>query len=126
MMRVLLTCAVAFGTLAACHGSADNAGDTPATGPAPSTAVASVVMRYSSVELSVGDTITIGAAPRTVAGQPTAARSMLWSSSAPDIATVTQNALVTAVTPGTASIIANADGHSGATMVTVKPVKAAR
>lgn len=125
MTRVYLACALAVVTLAACHGSADNAGDTPATGPAPSTAVASVVMRFAAVDLAVGDTITLGAAPRTVAGTPTAARSMTWSSSAPDIATVTQNALVTAVAPGSASIIANADGHSGATMVTVK-VKSGR
>lgn len=125
-MRHVLLCAATV-LSAACQGAADDAANTP-TSPAPPTSlVAAVTMGTGAAQLAVGGTLQLSATPRTIAGAGTAAKNiMLWSSSAPDVATVTQNGLVTAVAPGTANIIATADGHSGMTQITVTATAAAR
>lgn len=110
---------------AACHGSADNAGDTPATGPAPlSTAVASVTVNPSSARIAVGETVQLLGQPRSLSGAVTGATGILWSTSAPTIASVTQNGLVTALSNGSAIITMSADGHSGQSVITVGPAAA--
>jgi uncharacterized protein YjdB len=107
--------------LAACLENPIVPTDNPSVGAAPPSAVAGVTMRYTSVELVVGETMQLGATPRTSTGAGTAATSSVsWISTAPSVATVDANALVTAVSPGTANIIATFDGHSGMTIVTVK------
>jgi len=106
--------------LTACRWDVNNVAELPTIGPAPPSSVASVTMKYSAVDLVVGEEIQLQATPRDVAGAGTGAKTMTWSSTAPEIASVTPNALVTALAPGVASIIATADGHSGATVVTVK------
>ncbi|MDP1889283.1 MAG: Ig-like domain-containing protein [Gemmatimonadaceae bacterium] len=82
--------------------------------------VLGVTMRYDAVDVTVGETVQLGFVPRlannTGAFYP---QSMLWRSSAPEVATVDPNGLVSAVRPGQAFVTVTVDGHVGQTAVTV-------
>ena len=90
-------------------------GKPPAINP-----VIGVTMRYVAVDVAVGETVQLGFVPRltnnTGAFYP---QSLLWRSSAPEVATVDANALVTAVRAGQAFVTVTVDGHVGQTTVTV-------
>ena len=108
--------------VAACRSDSRFVADPPTFGSAPaSSAVAAVSMRMSTAQLAVGETVQLGATPRTITGAATGAKAVLWRSNAPTVASVDQNALVTGVSPGMAYIIVNIDGHEGQTIVTVTP-----
>lgn len=121
-MRARLFCvSSALLCLAACMDAKVDPSSPPTTGSAPlSTVVAAVTMVYQTVELLVGEERQLQATPRTLSGKPTGATAMTWSSTAPAIATVTPNGLVSAVSPGTARIVVNVDGFTAETVVTVK------
>ncbi|MCX5759954.1 MAG: Ig-like domain-containing protein [Gemmatimonadetes bacterium] len=125
-MRHVVLCATLVAGLAGCSFT-DDGGNTPA-GLGPQTSlVTAVTMGINAAQLAVGGTVQLQATPRTTTGAGTSAKSiMLWSSSAPAVASVTQNGLVTGLTPGTANIIANADGHTGQTAITVTAASTSR
>lgn len=77
-------------------------------------------MRYTEVELAVGETMQLAFTPRLTKSGAFIPRSLLWRSSAPEIATVDPNGIVTAVSPGQAFVTVTVDGHSGQTTVTVR------
>ena len=91
--------------------------------PAP---VASVVVSPASANLFVGvvDSTTLGTvviAPtvKDASGNVLSGRTITWSSSAPAVATVSSTGVVSAVAPGTASIMASSGGQTGQVSVTV-------
>ncbi len=119
--------ALAVLLLAACSGPNVFATDNPSYGPAPTTsAVAGVSMKYTSVQLVVGETMQLGATPITLSGKGTGETTVSWVSTAPLVASVDANAVVTALSPGSASIVVTFDGHSGSTAVTVVAASPAR
>lgn len=83
--------------------------------------VASVVVTPSTNALVVGQTTQLEAAPRDAAGQPLAGRAVLWSTSAPAIASVSSTGLVTAIAPGNATISAVSEGKTGTATIAVSP-----
>ena len=118
---------IAFAALlavAGCGGSIVES-DKPSYGPAPAKyPVAGVTMKYTSADLVVGDTLQLQATPRTASGAATGATYINWRSTAPAIADVSPNALVTAISPGTAYIIVSADGYEAQTIINVRAVQA--
>ena len=85
-------------------------------------AVASVTVTALAGPLTAGQTGTLVATPKDKAGNAITGRVISWSSSATRIATVDNAGLVTAVSPGTATITALSDGISGtATVVVAAP-----
>jgi len=91
--------------------------------PAP---VASVAVSPATANLLVGvvDSTTLGTVVITptvkdASGNVLSGRTITWSSSAPAVATVSSTGVVSAVAPGTASIMASSGGQTGQVSVTV-------
>lgn len=87
-----------------------------APAPAP---VASVVVSPSSGTIVTGATLTLSAATYDAQGNRLSGRSVVWTSSAPQVATVSGSGVVTGVSPGTATITATSEGKSGSASITV-------
>jgi uncharacterized protein YjdB len=83
--------------------------------------VASVVVTPNASDLVVGQTTQLKAEARDGSGQPLVGRVIAWSTSAPNVATVTSTGLVTSIAPGSATISATAEGKSGTAAITVSP-----
>lgn len=117
---------VALVTFAACSGGGDAAPTTPTT-PTPPTppAVASVIVSLSSTQLVAGSTTIATAETRSSTGVSLTGRAVSWSSSNPAIASVSNIGAITALTPGTTSIIATSEGQSGSAVLTVLPAPVA-
>lgn len=106
--------------LAACGGD-------PASTPAPPSAatVASVVVTPADLRLAAGDSSRLSAEARDASGGALAGRAVVWTSRAPDVASVTADGTVRSVAAGTAEIEAKADGVAGvATVVVTLPAVA--
>jgi uncharacterized protein YjdB len=87
--------------------------------------VVTVSVLLNNPDRHVEETTQATATPRDSAGGALAGRTVVWSSSNPGIATVSQAGLVTAVFPGTADIIATVDGRTGRAPVNVTPIPVA-
>ncbi|MDF2772023.1 MAG: hypothetical protein K0S86_1517, partial [Geminicoccaceae bacterium] len=98
--------------------------DSP-TGP-ETLPVASVTVSPATGSLVVGATTTLTAALADANGRPITGRSVAWSSSRNDIATVTSGGVVTAIAAGTATIEATSEGKRGTAAITVTRVPVAR
>lgn len=98
------------------EGVAANAGVTVT--PVP---VASLIVTPTLDSLAVGAMRTLVATPRDAVGNVLSGRLLTWSSSAISIATV-QNGVVTAVAPGTASIVVTSEGQSASATIVVRAV----
>ena len=81
--------------------------------------VASVAVGPATVALPIGGTVQLTAQPLSSTGGALAGRTVLWTSGAPGVASVTQTGLVTGIAPGVALIVAIVDGASGTSTVTV-------
>jgi uncharacterized protein YjdB len=92
--------------------------NSPPASTAPAS-VATVDVSPPSLSLIVGQTGTLVAQPRDKEGSALAGRSMTWSSSDVNVATVSSIGGVTAVSAGTATITATSEGKSGTATVTV-------
>ncbi len=86
--------------------------------------VATVIVSPGSASMLVGESRTIGVTLRDSRGQALTGRVVTWSSNRPDIATVDASGRVTAITVGTAAIMATSEGISGTSMVTTAPIPA--
>jgi serine/threonine-protein kinase len=86
--------------------------------------VASLTVAPDSVALVVGGAINLAATPRDAAGAALPGREVTWSSTSRFI-TVSSAGAVVAVSPGTAEVIATAQGKSGRATVVVMPVPVA-
>jgi trimeric autotransporter adhesin len=89
------------------------------------TPVASVSVSPSNPTVTLGRSVTLTAQALASNGQVLAGRTVSWSSSAPNIATVTSSGVVGGVGVGSAVIFASIDGVLGHTTVTVVPVPVA-
>ena len=114
--RALLAgCATAL--LLACGGS----GSPGPSGPVGGGVVSSVQITSSTTTVNVGATLTLSASARDATGTNVAGAAIAWSSSAPNIATVSSSGVVTGVLAGTATITASSSGFSASTQITVTP-----
>lgn len=90
--------------------------------PAP---VASIDVTISKSTIEVTETGVAIATPRSASGSVLSGRTILWSSSANAVATVSQAGLVLGVMPGTATITASSEGTTNGIVVTVVPATVA-
>ena len=81
--------------------------------------VAAVTITPSSSSIGVGGTVQLGALVTDAAGNALAGRAVSFASSAPTIASVGANGLVTGVAAGTATIQATSEGVTGSATVRV-------
>ncbi|MGN6391605.1 MAG: Ig-like domain-containing protein [Gemmatimonadales bacterium] len=86
---------------------------------AGATAVASVDVTPDSTGILVGDSVRLAAAPKGPGGEPLTGRTVTWTTSNAQVATVSSSGLVTGVAAGTATITATSEGKSGSARVTV-------
>lgn len=97
----------------------DNSSDSQ--GPEPGTpTVAEVVLTAPDSSVAVGQTVQLSAEALDTAGAVIPDETFTWSSEAPEVATVSGDGLVTAVTGGTAVVTATAGEVSGQLTVTVE------
>ena len=78
-----------------------------------------ITVSVTSANLTVGQTTQATAALFAANDIQITGRPVTWTSSSISVATVTQSGLVTAVSPGQATITATADGKTGRVVVTV-------
>ena len=81
--------------------------------------VASVTVSPTGQTLAPTETVQLTAAVKDGSGNPMTGRTVTWTTSANDKASVSAAGLVTAVAPGSATITATADGKSGSAQITV-------
>jgi trimeric autotransporter adhesin len=82
--------------------------------------VNAVSVAPGTVSLAAGDTTTLHATLTDSTGAVLLGREITWSTSDASIATVLATGFVRAVAPGSATVTATAEGHSGSAVVTVK------
>lgn len=92
----------------------------------PPPVLTSVVVGAPGDTITVGQSITATASGRDQFGAPFAAGTITWSTSAASVATVSTAGEITAVSPGTASIVATAGGIAGQLALTVTAPPAIR
>jgi len=95
--------------------------DNP-TAPEPPV-LTSITVAISPAVLTVGQTVTGNAAGVDQHGAAMALGTVLWSTSAPAVATVNSAGVVTAVGAGSAQIVATVEGRSGQQMLTVNAAR---
>src|SRR5207249_562610 len=81
--------------------------------------VASVAVSLPVAGAAVGQTLQLTATPKDSSGNPLSGRTIAWSSSAQQVATVSASGLVTGVAAGSATITAMSEGKSGTAAITV-------
>ena len=87
--------------------------------------VASVTVSPATANVTAGSTQQLTAEAHDAGGALLAGRGITWQSEHPEIATVSPSGLVTAVTPGSATITATSEGKSGLSSITVSAVPVA-
>lgn len=104
------------------HGCTKDSGDDKQEPVAPKE-VQSVTLSQDTAEMTEGEQITLYATvlPKEVAQTAT----VIWSSSKNAVATVSSSGVVKAVSSGTTTIMASAEGKSAKCIVTVVPKKIA-
>ena len=98
--------------LGACQG-----GDP--TNPPVDNVVASVAVSPAAPPLVEGDSVQLSATPKNAGGAALSGKTVIWSSSATNIATVSDRGVVTGVKQGSLTITATVDGTSGKTDIVV-------
>lgn len=88
-------------------------------GTEPSEVVASVTIRPNTLSLTAGETHQLTAVPRSSTGAELPDRTITWTTSNAAVAVVSRTGLVTAVTGGSTTIGAAAEGRQGTADVTV-------
>ena len=88
--------------------------------------VASVAVLPSAATLVIGGTVTLQTVAYDASANPLSGRSIVWASSASQVATVDASGKVTAIAAGTATVTGTVEGKtaSSAITVTVTPVAA--
>jgi uncharacterized protein YjdB len=90
--------------------------------PAP---VASVSVTLANASISAVETTQASSTLRDANGGVLTGRAVAWSSDNPGVATVSPSGAVTAVSAGTANIIASSEGKSAGALLTVTPAPVA-
>jgi len=81
--------------------------------------VATVLVSPASATVFSGSTQQLSASTRDANGNVLSGRTVIWSTDAPDVATVDGSGLITALTAGVANISATSEGQVGASTITV-------
>jgi hypothetical protein len=84
--------------------------------------VAAVVVTPSNPSVQAQQGLQLIASTSDAAGNSLFGRTVVWTTTAAGVATVSPSGLLTAVAPGSASITATSEGKSGSTSVTVTPI----
>lgn len=86
----------------------------------PTTApVADVIVTLPSTTVTIGSTTQASVLLKDASGNALTGREVSWSSSDPNVASVTGNGTITALSKGSATITATSEGKSGVTTITV-------
>jgi hypothetical protein len=88
-------------------------------GPSPIATIATVSVSLSASAVDIGQTSRATATLRDSVGNVLTGREVLWSSSAPAIAAVSQAGDIVAASSGTATILATSEGRSGSAIIVV-------
>ena len=88
--------------------------------------VANVTATLANPARFVGQTTQASAVTTDSIGGVLSGRPIVWTTSNASIATVSASGLVTAVSPGTANLIATSEGKTGFATITVSPVPVAK
>src|SRR6266480_953937 len=88
----------------------------------PPAAVVSVDLTPPSATVQVGQTVQLTAIPRDANGNTLSDRTVTWTSSNTSVATVSNAGVVSAVTPGSATITATSEGKSGTSSIMVTDI----
>jgi hypothetical protein len=86
------------------------------------TPVASVTLAPSDTSLAVGETVALRAVARDALGNQLSGRAFAFSSSSAVTATVSNAGVVTAIVPGTVTILATSEGRTGTATIRVRPL----
>ena len=81
--------------------------------------VASVLVLPGELTLLAGQSQALTATPIGESGNPLTGRSIAWTITEPSVANVSASGVVTAVGPGTATVVATSEGKSGNALLTV-------
>ena len=81
--------------------------------------VASLRISPDAVEMMVGDSLQLAAAPQDARGRELAGRSVRWESESPDVAEVEEGGLLWGIRPGSATVTARCEGKEASARVTV-------
>jgi uncharacterized protein YjdB len=100
-------------------GEVELAIEPAAEAPAAPPAVAAVSIAPVAGPLEVGGEVRLAVAVKDGKGNSLTDRTVVWSSSAPAIATVSAGGVVSARAPGTVTITASSEGKSGSLRLTV-------
>jgi uncharacterized protein YjdB len=84
--------------------------------------VATITPSLTQVAVLVGQTVQLGATLRDITGGVLTGRRVTFSTSASGVATTTAHGIVSAVAPGSATIILTAEEQTASILVTVSPV----
>jgi uncharacterized protein YjdB len=84
--------------------------------------VATVTPSLAQVTVYVGQTVQLGLTAKDVTGGIVTGRSVTWTSTSPNVATVSAQGLVTAVAPGAAAITGSIEGKTATTAMAVAVV----
>lgn len=87
----------------------------------PSSIVETVAVVPGAFSLVVGDTLRLTTIARGDIGNPLVGRPVVWGTSSPSVATVSETGLVTAMAAGAVNISATIEGKVGTATVTVSP-----
>lgn len=85
----------------------------------PPIAIASLTVTPPTASVTVGGTSQLVATPKDGAGNVLTGRTVVWSSSATSIATVSTTGVVSTIATGSATITATSEGISGTASITV-------
>lgn len=105
-----------FATFAVLFTIGCSGGKSDATGPKP---VATVSVATPSTTIAVGQQVALSFTAFDAGGSALAGRTVAWSSSSVNVASVTATGVATGVAAGTATITATVEGKSGTTNITV-------
>lgn len=113
--RAALALAAVFALLGGCHSEPSTAPTGPVT---PVCTVRGVSVSPSTVTMATGQSLALSA---TVDAANCAQTTPAWTSTDDRVARVSSAGMVTAITPGTVSIVANVGGLTGSARVSVGP-----
>jgi serine/threonine protein kinase len=90
------------------------------------TGVVGLVLTPAQVTVAVGGAVQLTARPKRASGATLIGRAITWASTDTDVATVTQDGLVTAIKSGVATLTCTCEGASATATVTVTGHKKSR
>jgi len=88
-------------------------------------AVASVAIAPATATITIGGTVTLQGIAYDAGGNTLSGRTVVWASSAPQVATVNSSGQVTGVAAGSATVTGTVEGKTGSSAITVTVIPVA-